>query len=254
MFDSGLGGTSLDWARVHPQIAEETRACVYDRAGYGWSDRGPSPRSSQFIAGELQALLGYGSIAGPYLLVGHSFGGFNVRMFASRHPERVAGMVLVDASHEDQFDNFDSAGLTPADPGGRNFFVRNQFEIPAGLPAILKPMAQTFANSSDSITALYGELANLRTSARQVSRAAPLPDVPLVVVHHDPSDDISADPRKAQKARLWQSMQSDLGTLTQQSHTIIAQTHDHHIHLSEPETVISAIRKVLATVRANAHD
>ncbi len=251
MFDSGLGGTSLDWARVHPQIARETRACVYDRAGYGWSDRGPSPRSSQLIANELQALLGYGSVAGPYLLVGHSFGGFNVRMFASRHPERVAGMVLVDSSHEDQFDNFDDAGLTPADPGGRNFFVRNQFQIPEALPDALKPVAQTFANSSDSITALYGELANIRASARQVSRAAPVPDVPLVVIHHDPSDDISGDAKKARKARLWQQMQSDLANLTERSRTVVAQTPDHHIHLSEPETVINAIREVLAAARAD---
>src|SRR6185312_8094081 len=94
IFDSGLGGTSLDWSLVQPGIAKITRACSYDRAGMGWSDVGPAPRSPKQIAKELQALLTKAKIAGPYVLVGHSLGGKNVRLFAAEHPDEGAGMGL----------------------------------------------------------------------------------------------------------------------------------------------------------------
>jgi len=97
-----MGGSSLDWLRVQPEIAKFTRVCSYDRAGYGWSDSSPMPRTSLQIAEELKGLLTSAEERGPYLLVGHSFGGYNVRMFAKLYPSDVAGMVLVDAEHPDE--------------------------------------------------------------------------------------------------------------------------------------------------------
>jgi len=102
VLDSGMGGSSLDWLRVQPEIAKFTRVCSYDRAGYGWSDSSPMPRTSLQIAEELKGLLTSAEERGPYLLVGHSFGGYNVRMFAKLYPSDVAGMVLVDAEHPDE--------------------------------------------------------------------------------------------------------------------------------------------------------
>ncbi|MGH2515236.1 MAG: alpha/beta fold hydrolase, partial [Ktedonobacterales bacterium] len=101
VLDAGLAGFSLDWGLVTPQVAQYTTVCAYDRAGYGWSDPGPLPRTSSRIAAELHALLRRAGVAPPYVLVGHSFGGFNVRLFAEHYPHEVAGMVLVDVSHED---------------------------------------------------------------------------------------------------------------------------------------------------------
>ncbi len=100
ILDAGLGGSSLDWSLVQPEVATFTRVCSYDRAGYGWSDYGPKPRTSGRIVAELHTLLIGAGIPGPYILVGQSFGGLNVRLYAYTYPQEVAGMVLVDASHE----------------------------------------------------------------------------------------------------------------------------------------------------------
>ncbi len=101
VMDAGIGECSLGWSLVQPEIGGFARVCTYDRAGLGWSDRAPTARTSQQIVEELHALLVNAGIEPPYVMVGHSFGGLNVRLFASRFSEEVAGMVLVDSSHED---------------------------------------------------------------------------------------------------------------------------------------------------------
>src|ERR1043165_9432869 len=100
VLDAGLSGSSLDWSLVQPELGRTTRVCAYDRAGMGWSDPGPQPRTPRRIADELHTLLTNAGIAGPYVLVGHSLGGKNVRLFALSHPDQVAAMVLVDARGE----------------------------------------------------------------------------------------------------------------------------------------------------------
>src|SRR5262245_26092278 len=101
ILEAGLGGTSAGWGFVQPEVARFTRVCSYDRAGMGYSDPGPSPRTARRIANELAELLARSRITGPVVLVGESIAGFNVRVFASDHPEWATGLVLVDASHED---------------------------------------------------------------------------------------------------------------------------------------------------------
>ena len=87
---------------VQPEIAKFARVCSYDRAGYGWSDSGPEPRSSLQIAREPKKLLQAAGEKGPYARVGHSMGGYDIRAYTGEYPYDVAGMVLVDAFHEDQ--------------------------------------------------------------------------------------------------------------------------------------------------------
>jgi pimeloyl-ACP methyl ester carboxylesterase len=96
VFDAALGASSLSWSLVQPAVARVTRACSYDRAGFGWSDAGPMPRTAGRIAGELHQLLQRGGVAPPYVLVGHSFGGLVMRLFAARHPGDVAGLILIE--------------------------------------------------------------------------------------------------------------------------------------------------------------
>jgi len=102
ILDSGMGGPALDWVLVQPEVAKFTRVCSYDRAGYGWSDVSPVSRTSLHITQELKALLDAAGEKGPFVLVGHSFGGYNVRVFTDRYPKQVVGLVLVDASHPDE--------------------------------------------------------------------------------------------------------------------------------------------------------
>jgi pimeloyl-ACP methyl ester carboxylesterase len=250
VFDSGLGSSSLDWARVQPDVARLTRACVYDRAGYGWSDPGPNPRDSATIARELQELLGHGGVAPPYVLVGHSFGGFNVRLFASEHPDETAALVLIDSSHEQQFERFDQAGLTSAAPRAGEIIIGNPTVVPASLPDDLQPLARSFTLRAGFIAALRSELGNLRTSAAELRAAGPLPDIPLVVISHR----VRADGRSVRKDRLWMDMQQELATRTSRAQLVIADTDDHYVQLTEPGVVVDAIRTVLAETRvASGH-
>src|SRR6202008_1260086 len=97
VFDSGWEDWAPVWTLVQPRVARWTRACSYDRAGAGFSDPGPMPRTSVRIADELRSALHNAGLKGPYILVGHAFGGDNVRTFAVRHTDEVAGIVLVEA-------------------------------------------------------------------------------------------------------------------------------------------------------------
>ena len=100
VMDAGLGGSSLDWSLVQADLARTAQVCTYDRAGMGWSEVSPRPRTPKHIADELHSLLTNAGLSGPYVLVAHSLAGKTVRMFASAHPDEVAGMVLVDARSE----------------------------------------------------------------------------------------------------------------------------------------------------------
>ena len=106
VFDAGHQDWAPAWSTIQPEVARWTRACSYDRPGSGYSDPGPRPRSSARIADELHAALHAAGIAGPYILVGHAFGGYNVRAFAYRYLDEVAGMVLLDT---------DTGDVEPAD-------------------------------------------------------------------------------------------------------------------------------------------
>jgi pimeloyl-ACP methyl ester carboxylesterase len=104
ILDAGLGEFSAHWVRVQQEVSDTTRVCAYDRAGMGWSEMGPEPRDARLITSELHTLLDKAGIEGPYVLVGHSFGGMYMQTYAAHYPEEVAGVTLVDSSTEpDQF-------------------------------------------------------------------------------------------------------------------------------------------------------
>jgi len=103
VLDAALGGSSLSWSLVQPAVSRQTRTCSYDRAGFGWSDAGPMPRTAARLAHELRVLLERAGIPAPFVLVGHSFGGLVMRTFASRYRTDVAGLVLVDPAHPEDW-------------------------------------------------------------------------------------------------------------------------------------------------------
>src|SRR5687768_517130 len=103
VFDAALGGSSLSWTLVQPAVAEFTTACSYDRAGFGWSDAGPRPRTAARIADELFTLLDAAGVAPPYILAGHSFGSLVARAFAGVHRELVAGLIFIDPAHPEDW-------------------------------------------------------------------------------------------------------------------------------------------------------
>lgn len=103
ILDSALGGSSVSWSRVQPELARLTRVCSYDRAGFGWSEAGPLPRTAGRMAGELRMLLDRAHVAAPFVFVGHSFGGLIGHVFTARFRSDVAGLVLVDPAQAEDW-------------------------------------------------------------------------------------------------------------------------------------------------------
>ncbi|HEX7034273.1 MAG TPA: alpha/beta hydrolase [Pseudomonadales bacterium] len=248
VFDAGLGGSSLDWALVQPAVATFTRACSYDRAGYAWSDPGPLPRDPTHIVHDLEQVLGYGSVAAPYVLVGHSLGGLIVQHFARLHPERTAALVLIDATHEDQFRRLEEVVLRSAGGRGARLVAGGLVAGPDGLPDDVQRLANAFRTRAHSIIAARSELTALRRAPRPASVPERMPDVPLVVISHRRKLP-AASPRAEELEAIWMTLQRDLAALTPRSTHLIAATNDHYVHIREPETVIRAVRDLVEQCR-----
>ena len=249
VFESGLGGTYLDWTRVQPEVSRFARACAYDRAGYGWSEPGPEPRDARRIARELDTLLARARIPPPYVLVGHSFGGLAIRMFASRKERRaVAGLVLVDAAHEDQFRRLESAGVrVPMAPTGRRFIIANHGLVPSALPENLRSVARRLALARKAIRTLYAELGSLRRSARQLGSIGRTIDAPVMVLSRSPRP--GAGEKRDRVDETWLDLQRDLARTMGNSSLQVVPGSGHYIHLDRPDRIVDAIRTVVHTYR-----
>jgi pimeloyl-ACP methyl ester carboxylesterase len=255
ILDSGLGDSYISWRKVQPQIAQFARACSYDRAGLGYSDFSPRPRTSKDIAEELHMVLRRAGITGSLILVGHSMGGYDVRLFASLYRRDVAGMVLVDASHPEQQKRFPPA-LNDLDAG----WVREQqfleLTMPFGLPRLLGFCgndAEVRAAECNFHTAREGlaELKAFPESAAQTAPTGALGDMPLAVLSHDPEkpqpdlpDDLVKPTNDA-----WQQMQEELAHLSTRGTQVVAKNSGHYIQLDRPEVVIEAVRRVVDQAR-----
>lgn len=261
VMDAGLGDSSVTWALVQPEVATFTRACSYDRPGYGWSDGAKVPRDSQAVARQLHALLAAAGIPGPYLLVGHSFGGLNQLVFRSLYPNEVAGMVLVDSSHPGQLDRLPPDVSIEADEAATNYrplgawlglgrllgWCRDDYTFPKVGEAWQKVAPEAIA--VDCRTAVFRatqdeELA-FRLSTREAAASGSLGALPLVVLSHDPQVGIGfPPPEAAQGERAWNQMQEELRGLSTNSRRVIARGSSHYVESYRPELVITAIREV----------
>jgi pimeloyl-ACP methyl ester carboxylesterase len=255
ILDSGLGDSFVSWAKVQPQISKFTRVCTYDRAGLGYSGASPRPRTSKVMAEELHTLLQAAGVAPPYVLVGHSMGGYNVRLFASRYPGEVTGMVLVDSSHPDQ-DNRFPPELKDLD----KTWVREQefltFSMPFGVPRLLG-----FCEGDAAVRAVdcnfhsfregLVELKNFPESAAQAGTTGLLGDLPLAVLSHDPEKPDPYTPADIRKPfnDAWDKMQDDLTHLSTRGTRTIAKNSGHYIQLDRPDLVIEAVRNVVDQAR-----
>jgi pimeloyl-ACP methyl ester carboxylesterase len=251
ILDAGLGDTYTSWRKVQPQIAQSARVCSYDRAGLGYSDASPRPRTSRDFAEELHTLLHNAGITSPLILVGHSLGGFNLRLYASLYRNEVAGMVLVDSSHPQQQKRLPPT-LNDIDAG----WIREQefleFAMPFGLPRLLgfcgsdaevRAAECNFRNVHESIA----ELKAISESAAQTADTPSLGDLPLAVLSSDPNTpqpDIPEDLVKPTND-AWQQMQTELAQLSTRSTHMIAKNSGHYIQLDRPDLVIEAVRNVV---------
>jgi pimeloyl-ACP methyl ester carboxylesterase len=268
ILDSGLGVPAVGWNPVQTEVAKFTRVCSYDRAGYGWSGATSLPRTSMEIAKELHALLEAANEKGPYILVGHSFGGFNVRVYNGQYPNDVAGVVLVDASHEDQNDRMPPAiqafmkksteqlkrqkMLAPLliRFGVARFSQRNQGES----PGVSKEFGQEMLYlqlQPKFIDAAASEMGSFPESANEVRAAGRLGDKPLVVLTAGKSADASQLPAGFPKKEfddfheVWvNDLQVKESQLSTRGKRIMVPDSDHMIPFERPDTIVAAIREV----------
>ncbi len=253
VMDAGLGGSSLDWSLVQANVANTTRVCSYDRAGMGWSDASPLPRTPRSIADELHTLLDNAGVSAPYILVGHSLAGKNLRMFAATHPDDVAGMVLVDARSEyvDALTPQAEAEAFGAALGiqgtiyslARRFGVARAFGASlAGAPLLSPKVAteiallQTQAMAIDETT----KEGLARTADDRALASSTLGSMPLVVIASAAS--MAGIPN-------WSAAQHELAALSTQGKLVIAERSGHAIQLEQPGIVIDGVAHVLSEVR-----
>jgi pimeloyl-ACP methyl ester carboxylesterase len=276
VFDSGFLDWAPAWSTVQPQIAKWTRACSYDRAGVGFSDAGPMPRTSVRIAGELHTALHRAGIAGPYILVGHAFGGDNVRTFAGLYMHEVAGLVLVDADATDlepkwmqeedrrgrgelvsqlracrnaiaEHKPLPSLGSGPGESQrtcAQQLFFRGLPEVAwsAELNAKLLQIAQTKISMYDAYASEMEQMTQDESYLQQ--HGGSFGSRPLRVLtsgnHGVPAD----DPDHVKYQREIARAQARWLALSSNSKQVFAHTSSEYIQFDDPDTVIKAIREV----------
>ena len=246
IFDSGVGGFSLEWSRVQNVLARRTRVCSYDRAGYGWSDPGPLPRTSKRITRELHTLLERAGVAGPYIVAGHSFGGYNAQLFARNYPDETAGLVLIDASHPEQIERLPSPepGTTRrVRPGASNYIVTRHFPHP-NYPDENALVAQRIMQSWHHKMTWREEMTVFSVSAKQVRVSRPMPDVPVVVLTRGRSF-WPGYSNGDETEQVWMELQGELSQLGANPVHLVAERSGHVIHLDQPGIVITAMQTML---------
>lgn len=260
LMDAGNNEFSTTWAAVQPELQLLTRVCVYDRAGFGWSESSPFPRTSETMVKELHTLLVNANIKGPYVLVGHSFGGMNMRLYAQRYPAEVVGLVLVDSAHEAQTLRVPALqnAAAPLLDQFRVLALLNSFGLlalsPEDIPSRELPDEALAQYRAILATSRYFETAIAETEALEQSfaevRAAQittLGDLPLVVISRGLSDPLPgfSEAEAQQYEEAWQVMQSELVALSTNSRQIIAEQSGHYIQLQQPQRVIEAVKQVV---------
>lgn len=256
VFVPALNGSVLEWIRIVRALQDETRLCVYDRAGVGWSDPPPGGRRTiEAMAADLQALLTAAGVPPPYILVGHSLGGVIARRFVADHPDQACGLVLVDSSHENQV-----ARLPWRDGAGRllvNASLRRARVLGARrLAAALGLMRELAADTAREVPPEYAraawaialssrnrrtQVAEMLTAARLRNQPPPLGSLPLTVLTRASS----APPVWP----VWFQLQDELAGLSSDSRHLQARHAGHYIQLDEPEAVTEAIRDMITRYR-----
>jgi pimeloyl-ACP methyl ester carboxylesterase len=259
VIEQGLASPSILWWRVQDAVAGFARVCTYDRAGYQWSDPAPAAQTVHDAVADLHALLDKAQIPQPYVLVGHSFGGPLVRLFAREHPEEVAGLVLVDTPDE---------GVVLRDSfAGYSRLLRRMFAVMRAAASVglmrwamnlqAAPL-QLSADSTGVLGAKAGTPVFFRTAvenARALEQMAAewrnagglggLGDRPLSVITHG----IPFPGPAAVLEEGWSEGQRNLARLSTNSELIVATKSNHMINNDEPDLVVDAIRRVHAAAR-----
>lgn len=240
ILEAGLGSLSIDWCQIQPEISKRAKVLSYDRGSYGWSQSTKKYRTALDHVEELKEILVKVDLAPPYLLVGHSYGGLIMRLFASMHPEQVKGLILVDSVHENQYM-----------PGNQNKGFKHKVTFGyvislTGFPRLLKQKVgrkfltgeyQRYLNYTGytlgAYQTIYQEYKDSPISAQQLKDSAAIhKDIPVVVISSNNS------------TKQWKEQQLLLAKLTSKTEHIQTDK-GHSIHLEDPTVVTDTIFKLL---------
>ena len=261
--EQGAGSPSVVWEPIQARLAAFSRVCLYDRAGYAWSDPAPAGRSLTDRADDLHKLLTAAGVPGPYVLVAHSYGGAIGRAFAAKYRSDVAGLVLVDtpeeavifrpafADYRRQFLRMVGVGKGAARLGLVRLIMGVLSRPERGMtPEMNDRMVGLISNPTfgDPLGDELASLVNGRAELEATGRRGGLGDVPLVVITHE-------QPFPGFAGLLepgWREGQERLAELSSRGRVIVAHKSSHMIQAEEPELVLDAVRSVRAQAMAKA--
>jgi pimeloyl-ACP methyl ester carboxylesterase len=281
IFDAGLGDSTIAWALVQPAISKKTMTCSFDRAGLGFSDAARRPSTALNQTEDLHALLQAAHIKPPYILVGHSMAGMNVRVYAGKYRDEVAGMVIVDGSHEDQTERFWSVEpakrvynkkkreahlqklrecVGDAEKGlveGTSEFKLcvSDFGLPddrysPAINAVVEKYAITpkwqAANVSEEENFAYASADETRATRKDFG------DMPIFVLTHSPHPK-SKDETQAvqdQQTLLWEALHTEVAAMSTRGVNIIVPNSKHYIQYDHPQVVVDTVLEAVNMARS----
>jgi len=271
VMEAGSTDISLSWAKVQPGVAEFSRVCSYDRLGYGWSDPLDGPVTARGVTSRLHSLLGAANVSPPYVLVGHSLGGEYVRYYASRYPDEVSGIVLVDPGSEwqmtrtgEDFTREQQAAIHTAVLGMRAMgenaedgtFAANLSLVPAdprlppyefhaykALLATRPSFWEARAVEAESAFSIFSELQQAEITLPE--------NIPLIVIASGNDMGFSQDPKNNAEANIiFRTLQQEMARESANGTYRVAPDTTHYVQLDRPDIVIEAIRSVVDAVRS----
>ena len=242
VLESGAGGNYADWYKVQPELAKHTRVCSYDRAGLGFSDSTNNRHNNADVAYELQRLLEVANIPAPYVLVGHSLGGFNIRLYANNNKDRVVGLVFVDSS------------VTEMDTLKPTFFqnivgkiygrllVFSSYTGLMRLVMTINPNIYIYPTNTRLLLAgtvtpkqniaASKEVNDKNMSFNEVKKANNFGNIPVTVLTAKGSAD---------ETPVWKDWQYNLSKISQNGKQILVPNSNHYIQVDQPQVVIDSI-------------
>jgi pimeloyl-ACP methyl ester carboxylesterase len=248
ILESGMGGCALDWSLVQPELSKHTKVISYDRAGFGWSTQTiDKPTCENYIL-DLRELLSRLELKPPYLLVGHSYGGMIMRLFASEFPDEVMGIILVDSTHEKRYLESTSSEKRRIERLNNQKRLRLGYLLsPIAVPRMIKqhigskrlPLdiqkkAAALGYRNNAYKAAYLEFLCTIKSAEQLHQSQPLrSDIPILVL------------TAGKQSEEWKHGQKELLILSKKTQHIIVEDSWHSIQIHNPQVVINSVISLL---------